>query len=88
MDVSCVDCRYLMTPYTFFKNRKQSTTYCRVYANIDFYFKEEKITPELEVQEFSNPGTPSTPVTPATPSTPASESGDGSGVTYVVYILH
>eukprot|EP00105_Crassostrea_gigas_P005554 XP_011419198.1 PREDICTED: uncharacterized protein LOC105322259 isoform X2 [Crassostrea gigas] len=42
---------------------------------------EEKITPELEVQEFSNPGTPSTPVTPATPSTPASESGDGSGVT-------
>lgn len=51
-----------------------------------FILKEEKNTPELEVQEFSNPGTPSTPVTPATPSTPASESGDGSGVTYVVSV--
>lgn len=53
---------------------------------INLFLKEEKNTPELEVQEFSNPGTPSTPVTPETPSTPASESGDGSGVTYVVSV--
>lgn len=75
-----------MTQYIFFKNRKHLLQGLCSY--IYFILKEEKITPELEVQEFSNPGSPSTPVTPATPSTPASESGDGSGVTYVVSILH